>query len=304
MAALVSRPSASPDYFAGDSDTGTGTGHHAFFWASGRMTDIGTLGGTSSFAADLNNRGQVAGSSTTAAGDTHCFLWAAGAMTDLGTLGGDYCYVQDINDRGQIIGGSTTAGASGSYDSHAFLWDKGTMVDLTPDQGDNEASSAQAINELGQIIGFRADPTGGTCRGGCATLWDNGAVIDLEYDGQGFDFLDAINDRGQVVGYGNYHPSDWVYGYYWEALLWDNGVLINLGVRQGRFRNAPSQINSRGQAVINTGTSPHAPQLWQDGTLTPFASAGDATAINEQGWVAGFGSHALVWKIEPAASQQ
>ncbi len=287
---------------AGNSDTGTE--QHAFFWANGRMTDIGTLGGTGSSAADLNNWGQVAGTSTTAAGDTHCFLWVAGVMTDLGTLGGDYCYVQDINDQGQIIGGSTTAGASSSYESHAFLWDKGIMVDLTPDLGDNETSTAQAINELGQVIGFRADPTGSTCRGGCATLWDNGAVVDLEYDGQGFDFLDAINDRGQIVGYGNYHPSEWVYGYYWEALLWDNGVLINLGVQQGRWHNMPSQINNQGQVVINTGTYPHTPHLWQDGALIPFASGGDATAINDGGLVAGFGAHALLWKIESAAKEE
>ena len=52
------------------------------------MTDLGTLGGTYSWAFDINDRGQVVGYSGTAAGDQHAFLYGDGAMTDLGTLGG------------------------------------------------------------------------------------------------------------------------------------------------------------------------------------------------------------------------
>lgn len=119
-----------------------------------------------------------------------------------------------MNDQGQIIGGSTTVGAAASYESHAFLWEKGVMTDLTPNLGANETSTAaghQRARPGNWLLGL-TDP--GSCRGGCATLWENGAIIDLEYDGQGFDFLSLMDDRGQIVGYGNYHPSSWVYGYY------------------------------------------------------------------------------------------
>ena len=83
------------------------------------MTDLGTLGGTSSSASAINERGQVTGSATTAGGDYHAFRWtASGGMQDLGTLGGTFSNASAINERGQVAGSAYTAGG----DSHAFLW--------------------------------------------------------------------------------------------------------------------------------------------------------------------------------------
>jgi probable HAF family extracellular repeat protein len=46
-----------------------------FVWENGVMTDLGTLGGTYSRPSNLNDRGQIVGTSTTASGETHAVLW-------------------------------------------------------------------------------------------------------------------------------------------------------------------------------------------------------------------------------------
>ena len=82
------------------------------------MTDLGTLGGTFSFAVAINDLGQVVGSSTTTTGEIHAFRWQAGVMTDLGTLGGTSSEAHAINGRGRIVGHSETAAGV----THAVLW--------------------------------------------------------------------------------------------------------------------------------------------------------------------------------------
>ncbi|MBL8248975.1 MAG: hypothetical protein JNK95_11500 [Candidatus Competibacter sp.] len=132
---------------------------HAFLYSGGRMTDLGTLGGTSSFALGINASGQVVGSSTTA-GDSalHAFRYANGVMLDLGTLGGTQSIAFSINASGQIFGASTTAG---DRETHLFLHTGGQMIDLNSSfpagwfLGAANAinGAAAAINDAGQMVG-------------------------------------------------------------------------------------------------------------------------------------------------------
>jgi probable HAF family extracellular repeat protein len=88
---------------------------HAFLYANGVMTDLGTLGGASSEARALNDRGEVVGSAQNAAGQPRAFLWRDGQMTDLNTLipagpGWTLESAASISFGGQIVGYGTLNG--------------------------------------------------------------------------------------------------------------------------------------------------------------------------------------------------
>ncbi len=107
---------------------------HAFLYSSGKMTDLGTLGGDFSAATALNNSGQIIGYSTLTSGFMDAFLYQNGKMTDLTdlikSLGGitiePYVGLHGINDSGQIV---VTAGVDGNV--HSFLLTPNTVPEPT-----------------------------------------------------------------------------------------------------------------------------------------------------------------------------
>ena len=117
------------------------------------MTDLGTLGGSGSWAYGINDAGQVVGESITAADSYsfHAFITGSNGagMTDLGTLGGGYSYASGINDAGRVSGWSTTAAGA----THAFITGPNGvgMTDLGTLGGSD--SRAYDINDAGQVVG-------------------------------------------------------------------------------------------------------------------------------------------------------
>jgi probable HAF family extracellular repeat protein len=130
---------------------------HAFKYEQGAMTDLGTLGGTTSWAFAINSAGSIVGSASVG-GDlaTHAFLWTqTDGMMDLGTLGGTYSRAAGINDDGQVAGWAQMPGDT-AY--HAFVWDATNgMQDLGTFGG--ESSFAYDI-AAGMVCGEAMLPDG------------------------------------------------------------------------------------------------------------------------------------------------
>ena len=234
---------------------------HPFLWERGRMIDLGTLGGTFSGvdgpAILLNNRGQVAGTSTLA-GDVnpatggliyHPFLWERGVIKDLGTLGGDTGFVNWITDAGDVMGQADLPGPSGSQNHHAFLWRNGVKTDLG---SLGSSSHGEGINSQGQIVGrYRIAELENPRQH--AFLWENGgpmvdlntlippnSSLELEEGGN-------INDRGEIAGRGVPPGCDDVdaCGHAFILIPCDNAVTCetNIDVTTAGIQNNAALIN-------------------------------------------------------------
>jgi probable HAF family extracellular repeat protein len=206
--------------------TGGGSAEHAFLWQNNTMLDLGTLGGRSSSALDINRNGLVVGHAQNSAGNERAVLWRNGVIRDLGTLGGVQSAALGVNASGVIVGRSETK--VGRY--KAFIWSNGSMRALGTLAGG--FTQANAINAAGQIVGF------GTTESGAihAILWQDGKTIDLGVlpGDQQSDAAD-IDDLGRITGHSEQSP---VVGARTRVFLWERGVLRNLGYTAGKPNRA------------------------------------------------------------------
>jgi probable HAF family extracellular repeat protein len=181
---------------------------HPFLWQNGKMIDIGSLGGTDSEPSSMNQFGQVAGNSLLA-GDaiSHPFVWSNGHLRDLGTLGGDTGVANWISDRGDIAGKGDLPGPARQLHD-AALWSGGQTIDLGVLPGDS-CSNAYFVNLRGQVVGTSENEE--HCFMGVgehAFLWERGGpMVDLNtiippYPNLQLTYAVAINDRGEIVGFG------------------------------------------------------------------------------------------------------
>ncbi len=101
-------------------------------------------------------------------------------------------------------------------------------------------SAARSINEVGQITGNS---------GTRMFLWD-GSMIDLGTFGAITAMGLGINDLGQIVGSKTSTGSE-------RAILWDNGVVTDLGNLTGCTNAKATAINNVGQAVGQSSNCAH-----------------------------------------------
>ena len=171
----------------------------AFLYSGGRMTGLGTLGGTSSEALGVNNSDQIVGDADLPDGSYHAFIDFGGVMRDLGALQNNGTSVAwAINSAGVVTGVSSVTASS----VHAFLWSaSGGMVDIGSLGG--AGSGGEAINDAGEVVGSSTTSTGDLH----AFIYDHGVMTDLNTEiasGSGWSLTEArgINASGQIVGRG------------------------------------------------------------------------------------------------------
>jgi probable HAF family extracellular repeat protein len=218
-------------------NNGTFLPSHAFLYAAGTMTDLGTLDstlGAASQAYAINGTGQIAGDSLTSNGLFHSFIYANGTMTNLGagfptrTTNGFA-----INSNGVVAGTEVLTSPTGD----PALFQNGTIQDLGGTGG-----SAKGTNDLGQIVGQSA---------GDAFLDSGGVMTDLGRlaNGTGSIAYD-INNGGVIVGSGM-HTS-----FADTAFIYRNGVITNLNSlidpTSGWSLTEARAINDEGQ-IVGTG---------------------------------------------------
>lgn len=295
----------------------------AVIWKNDKIMDLGTMaGGYESLANAVNNRGQVVGFSTNTIPDpfsffpfpgatqSRAFLWQKGAMQDLGTLGGPDANAIAINERGQIAGQSyinSTANsvldACGGFSVNVptedpFIWKNGKMIDLGTLGGTCGFVTGQ--NDRGQVIG-QSDLAGDLTFH--PFVWDGKQMRDLGTLGGDTGVANWINDAGDIAGKADL-PGTLPQNH--DAVLWQDGTIIDLGTLPGDSCANAYYVNTRGQVVGTSEsrdlclvpTGEHA-FLWEDdgpmvdlNSLMPPDSSLQLTfavAINDRGEIAGFG---------------
>jgi probable HAF family extracellular repeat protein len=291
------------------------------------VTDLGTLGGIQSVGIDINQSGDVTGSSglTCQGCYSHAFLYRNGKMQDLGTLGTGSVsegygisggemegkWKRERGEKVQVTGYSHILPCSGSDCGpvHAFLYSNGTMQDLGTLPSGTQ-SEGFAVNSDGQVTGW-ADVSDKqrTFFTQHAFLYSDSKMQDLgTLPGGTVSFGLGINDRErserkgreqkdseqesgvQITGF-----SSSAAAVFEHAFVYSNGTMKDLGTLPGGRASSGNAINQSGQVTGYSeipGPNIHA-FLYSNGTMQdlgtlPGTSDSFGRGINQSADVAGF----------------
>lgn len=248
------------------------------------ITDLGTLGGTESFAYAVNDYGQVVGTSRML-GDTsnHSFLYTKGKMIDLYPLNSQEVQTvgpTSINNAGQIASGTIVNGI------------------YVPAILDSATGQLTLIGSLGGVTDYNFNGVATSVNGeGNATgysyldslnrhgfLHNNNVTTDIGSFG-GYSAGLAINDENQIAGF----ASD-AYNGVAHAFVYTDGVMTNL---DSSTESYAQDVNNQGQVVGQFFQPPAGDHafLYSQGNFTDLGLAGSsetiAYAINNHGQIVG-----------------
>ncbi|QDS91740.1 Calx-beta domain protein [Roseimaritima multifibrata] len=257
----------------------------AFRWENGIIANLGTLGGTSAVASDINNLNQIVGSSSNGTA-TKPFVYVDGAMLELPTIAGNAASsgrAWGISPEGQFIVGVTRADDA-EFLSHATLWerqadDSYTVVDMGALMDEHNYSYTYAVNDSGNAVGASVvgtvSPTSSTSLYH-GFIYHDGHMIDvgtLDYLSYSHSELKDINATDQFVGYvaGFYNYPTFGGAAVLGELAGEETAMIDLnelidnddwtlligeGINNGRSIVGYGKLNGATQAYLLTPVSP------------------------------------------------
>ena len=274
-----------------------GDDYQTFLYAypSGKIGEIGSLGGKLKAACAINDSGAITGYSQDGNGNLQAFSYSEKTgVIALGTFdGGSTSEAFGINDKNEIVGDSAT----GSATHRPFLY-SGRLQDLGI--GTNEAAdafeTAYGISDSGIVVG-RYDSGSGIFH---AFQWSQGQLKDLGTLGGGNSEALAISKRtgSLVVG-----DSDTGNGPT-HACVWSNGNPSDLGVLSGFDKASFARAVNRANHVVGDSDSDDQKRafLYTNNKLyeldqlainldeAGFASLDIAYGINDKEWICGCGT--------------
>lgn len=177
----------------GLNDAGVITGSYAqtfgpqrpYTFKSGVFTDLGSSG----YAYDINNLGQVVGDNFR--GQTIGFLYNGGEMKPVAGLSLEGSVARGLNDLGNVVG----AAQNSSGQTRGYINVNGTVTEVG---SLGTYSWASTVNNSREIAGFY-NTSAGTVRG---FVFKDGVTTDLGRLGNGPQtFAVDINESGSIVGF-------------------------------------------------------------------------------------------------------
>jgi probable HAF family extracellular repeat protein len=264
------------------------------------LTDLGALSvNLPSWSGDINNRGQICGTSGSPAPSGsqafHAIFFDGTGLTDIDPIKPALAFGYSIDENGHVYGQSRAR----QNTFHAFHWDGTQTHDVH--FGTSDFSMIRSVNEAGMQMGLFLEPNP---NGGIAnyhTFFRYGAIEqDIGHFGGGDTFSFNMNRLGDIVGSSNRVDGE-VRGF-----LWQGGALQDLG-DLGDTYSQGRDINDRGQIVGWSRATPniYVPFLWENGVMTALPTLGQDAfthSINNAGTITGWSQdnngvqQATIWK--------
>lgn len=241
-----------------------------FVWKQGDKRELRPFrGGHHTFAADVNNHGQIVGWAENGVRDGTCVdgqvLQFRGALWELRNGLQNWIKLKElrpyrrhsssaataINDEGVAVGISGDCDqAVGRFSAlEAVMWDENGKPTRIPNLGGKTWHTPMDINERGDVVGFSNPPGAGDPEGefiSHAFYWARGAATATDIGTLGADPFSeafAINSHRQVVGisFGGAEGA--------RAFIWHEGQLTNLNdlVETDDVLLSAQDINDHGQ---------------------------------------------------------